>query len=126
MKLDFNSKLPIYHQISEMIKEAILNADLSAGDPIPSVREMSVNYGINPQTILNATALLINENVIEKKRGVGMFVSDSAKQILIEEEMKTFKSRQIPFIINRGEILGFNRKEICELIRKTGKGKKHE
>jgi len=122
MKLDLHSQMPIYLQIAEMIREAIVNGDIKASDSIPSVRQMSVEYGINPQTILKATSLLLQENILEKKRGLGLFVTDSAQEKLMLIEMKKYKNEFIPFLINRGNILGLTSNDICEIIKSTGEG----
>ena len=122
MKLDLHSQMPIYLQIAEMIREAIVKGDIKASDSIPSVRQMSVEYGINPQTILKATSLLLQENILEKKRGLGLFVTDSAQEKLMLIEMKKYKNEFIPFLINRGNILGFTSNDICEIIKSAGVG----
>ena len=122
MKLDLNSKIPIYMQISEIIREAVVAGDLKPNDSIPSVRQMCVEYGINPQTILNATSLLIQENILEKRRGVGMYVTSIAQEKLVSIELEKFRQEYIPFLVERGKLLGFTSNEICQIIKSIDKG----
>lgn len=117
MDLELNNQQPIYQQIAEMIRRAILSGDLKPGDPIPSVRRMCAEYGINPQTILNATQILISQNIIEKKRGMGMFVTQNAQRELLEAESIKFKEEDLPNILIRGHQLGMTPDEICAMLK---------
>ena len=117
MDLELNNQQPIYQQIAEMIREAILSGDLKPGDPIPSVRQMCAEYGINPQTILNATQILITEKIIEKRRGMGMFVTQNAHSELLKAESIKFKEEDLPNILIRGHQLGMTPDEICSLLK---------
>ncbi len=121
MKIDFDSKTPIYHQIAGLIRKAILAGDLKTGESIPSVRQMCVEYGINPQTILNATQLLIREGVIEKRRGLGMFVTENATDILKESGSRDFREKTLPAVVEKGRILGYTPEDICRMIQSIEK-----
>ncbi|NQV16569.1 GntR family transcriptional regulator, partial [bacterium] len=72
--MNFDQKTPIYQQLAESIRQDILSGALQEEEAIPSVRQISVDYSLNPQTVLNATQLLIQEGLLEKRRGLGLFV----------------------------------------------------
>ncbi|MFQ6677369.1 MAG: GntR family transcriptional regulator [Fidelibacterota bacterium] len=117
MNLDFSGNTPIYLQIADMIRDAILSGGLQEGEPIPSVRKMAVDYSINHQTILKATQILINENLIEKKRGQGMFVKSRAVKKLQKSETRVFLDKEIPAFIRRAKSLNMSQSEIIEKIK---------
>ncbi len=117
MELDLNNNTPIYLQIADMIRNSVITGDLSEGDAIPSVRQVSVEYGLNPQTILNATQLLIQEDVIEKRRGLGMFVKEGARESLVKLESDRFKQEVITDFVSRGKNLGYSQKQLCDLVK---------
>lgn len=119
MKIDFDSDTPIYLQIAEMIKAAILAGDIQEGEAIPSVRQMSVEHNLNPQTVLNATQLLLNDNLIEKKRGLGMFVTDGARSQLQKNESERFKQQEIPGIIDRAKLLDISKDELLQIVEES-------
>ncbi len=123
MELDFDNKTPIYLQITEMIRQSILSGDLAEGDAIPSVRQVSVEYGLNPQTVLNATQVLIQEGIIEKRRGLGMFVKKYALKQLRKSESENFRKERVPEFVQQGELLGLTADDLCELIKKNYKGR---
>jgi len=121
MILNLNADTPIYLQIAHMIRDAVLSGDLKAGDPIPSVRQMCTEYGINPQTILNATQVLIRENILEKHRGMGMFITGHARQALLQRESIKFTEEDIPQMLHRGQQLNMTADDICTLIKSISK-----
>ncbi len=118
MKLDFSDKTPIYLQIADLIRNAILTKAIVENEPIPSVRQLAVDYGINHQTILKATQILINEGIIEKKRGQGLFVTVGAVNTLQKLTLKSFIEKETPTFIDRAKSLNMNKSEIIEIINK--------
>ncbi len=121
MELSLNNETPIYLQIARMIRKAIIAGDLKEGDAIPSVRQISVQHSLNPQTILNATQILLQEGTVEKKRGLGMFVCTGARGKLITRESAVFRTEKTKDYIARGKILGYTEKQLCGLIREKYK-----
>ena len=117
MNLDFSNKTPIYLQITEMIRDAILSRGFAEGEPIPSVRRMAVKYNINHQTILKATQMLIEEGLIEKKRGQGMFVKTGAVKKLRKSETGMFVDKEIPAFVSRAKSLDISQTEIIKKIK---------
>jgi len=117
MAIDFKTDTPIYMQISEMIRKAILAGDIQEEEPIPSVRQISVEQNLNPQTVLNATQVLLNENLIEKRRGLGMYVQKGAREKLQHQERKSFQDDEIPDIVQRARLLGYSESELVEIVK---------
>lgn len=116
MTIEFKTDTPIYIQISEMIRKAILAGDIQEEEPIPSVRQISVEQNLNPQTVLNATQVLLNENLIEKRRGLGMYVQKGAREKLQHQERKSFQEEEIPDIVKRARLLGYSESELVEIV----------
>ena len=121
MSIDFDHKTPIYLQVAGMIRDAVAAGDLSEGEAIPSVREVSAEHGLNPQTVLNATKVLIDEGILEKRRGIGIFVKEGAQTSLLKVARQHFKTEELPAFMNRAKLLGFSGNEIQNLIRQKTK-----
>ena len=117
MTINFDHKIPIYLQVARIIRDAVAAGDLPEGEAIPSVRRVSVEQGLNPQTILNATRLLIDEGVLEKRRGIGIFVKEGARTALLGEELKRFKASDVPTLVDRARLLGLTRKVTLDLVK---------
>ena len=117
MTINFDHKTPIYLQVARIIRDAVVAGDLPEGEAIPSVRRVSVEQGLNPQTILNATRLLIDEGVLEKRRGIGIFVKEGARTALLGEELKRFKAADVPTLVGRARLLGLTRKATLDLVK---------
>ncbi|MFC1620100.1 GntR family transcriptional regulator [Candidatus Neomarinimicrobiota bacterium] len=117
MSINFDHKTPIYLQVAGMIRDAVAAGDLAEGQAIPSVREVSAEHGLNPQTVLNATRVLIDEGILEKRRGIGIFVKEGAPQALLKAARAHFKTEELPAFVNRARLLGFSGKEIQDLTK---------
>lgn len=110
--------LPIYIQIAKELEDNIFIGIYKEGEQIPSTTEISVGYKLNPATVLKGMNILVQENIIFKKRGVGMFVKEGAREMIKQKRMSSFKNDFITPLINEAKNLGFNKKEIVELIGK--------
>ncbi len=117
MTINFDHKTPIYLQVARMIRDAVASGGLPEGEAIPSVRQVSVEQGLNPQTVLNATRLLIDEGILEKRRGIGIFVKEGARKALLSEELKRFKTADVPALVSRARLLGLTRKATLDLVK---------
>jgi GntR family transcriptional regulator len=117
MSINFDHKTPIYLQVAGMIRDAVAAGDFSEGQAIPSVREVSAEHSLNPQTVLNATRVLIDEGILEKRRGIGIFVKEGAQQALLKAARMHFETEELPAFVSRSKLLGFSGKEIQDLIR---------
>ncbi len=117
--MNFDQKTPIYQQLAESIRQDILSGALPAETAIPSVRQISVEYGLNPQTVLNATQLLIQEGLLEKRRGLGMFVQKSARKQLNQSASDRFKNETILALIQEAQLLSISQTDLIKLIQKN-------
>lgn len=116
MSINFDSSKAIYLQLADLIRESIMSGALKGGEPIPSVRQLSTEYRLNPQTILNATQLLVAEGLLDKQRGRGYFVTDSAKNAVTKSALIEFKNVTIPDMVKQAKILKISKDELCKLI----------
>jgi GntR family transcriptional regulator len=98
MDREWNDDQPIYRQLRDLVVAMILDGVLDEGDPLPSVRNVAADYRVNPLTVLKGYQQLVDEQVVEKKRGVGMFVSAGARDLLLEGERQKFLAEQWPRI----------------------------
>ena len=115
MWLEDNNK-PIYKQITAYLEDLIFEKKLNPDDAIPSVRNMSVEFKINPQTILKAFNELINQGIIYKKRGMGMYVTHNARKLLITRQKKSYLNAELPRVIKRGINMDISKSEFKEII----------
>ena len=119
MQLDFGSDRPIFLQISENIEDAILSGAFPEDGQIPSITEFSVNYKINPATANKGINLLVDRGIVYKKRGVGMFVSKGATNILRGERREQFFENYIENLVQEARRLGISVEEISEMIGRS-------
>jgi len=96
MDPEWSDDRPIWRQIRERVVAMILDDLLKAGDPLPSVRVVAADTRVNPLTVLKAYQHLVDEDLVEKRRGVGMFVSDGARGRLLRDERETFLKETWP------------------------------
>lgn len=108
MQIKWNDKEPIYRQLRDKLVELILEGVFQNGDPLPSVRQVSSEHRINPITVSKAFQMLVDDDLIEKRRGVGMFVVAGARERLIVDERERFIREDWPQIIARIERLGLD------------------
>ncbi len=90
MDISWNNKEPIYLQLRDRLVELIIDGVLNEGDALPSVRQISSEQRINPVTVSKAIQLLVDEALVEKRRGLGMFVLTGAKEKLTQDEKSKF------------------------------------
>ena len=118
MKINPDQEKPIFIQIAEGIEDGILTGAFPEGSQIPSITEFSVNYKINPATALKGINLLVDENIIFKKRGVGMFVSNDAVKQLKEKRQNQFYNNYFSNLIEEAKRLGFSSDDIIAMIER--------
>ena len=98
MDEQWNDSQPIYRQIRDRVVAMILDGLLKEGDPLPSVRVVATESRVNPLTVLKAYQQLADERLVEKRRGLGMFINDGARDLLLEGERQRFLAEQWPEI----------------------------
>jgi DNA-binding transcriptional regulator YhcF (GntR family) len=126
MKSSLDSNRPIYLQIKEFIEEDILNGRLSPGEQIPSNSQLVSHYNINPVTVMKGINMLVDEGIIYKKRGLGMYVSPDAPEKLKRRFSQTFFQEHIEPLAALAKPLGFTLSQIHEMIDNAWKGEKND
>jgi GntR family transcriptional regulator len=104
----WNEDLPIYRQLRDRVVAMILEGVLSDGDALPSVRNVAAEYRLNPLTVLKGYQELVDEGLVEKKRGRGMFVNDGARKQLLKDERQRFIEKEWPVIFATIQRLGLD------------------
>ena len=98
MDVEWNDSQPIYRQLRDRVVAMILDGVLNDGEPLPSVRQVAAEYRINPLTVLKGYQELVDEDLVEKRRGLGMFVRTDARAALLKAERERFLSERWPTI----------------------------
>jgi GntR family transcriptional regulator len=115
----WNEDQPIYRQLRDRVVAMILEGVLGDGDALPSVRNVAAEYRLNPLTVLKGYQELVDEGLVEKKRGRGMFVNEGAHTALLKAERQRFLEKEWPLVQATIERLGLNTEEL--LLRESGK-----
>jgi GntR family transcriptional regulator len=104
----WNDNAPIYRQLKERVIAMILDGSLKEGDALPSVRQVAADFQLNPITVSRAYQELVDENLVEKKRGLGMYVIEGASAQLLASERERFVREEWPAMLARIERLGID------------------
>src|SRR5258705_13536504 len=112
MDREWNDSKPIYWQLRDRVVAMILDGVLKEGDPLPSVRNVAAEYRINPLTVLKSYQELVDEQLVEKKRGIGMFVNAGARDLLLKSERRKFLAEEWPRIHATIQRLGLKPREL--------------
>ena len=110
----WSDDLPIYRQLRDRVVAMILEGVLGDGDALPSVRNVAAEYRLNPLTVLKGYQELVDEGLVEKKRGRGMFVTDGARHRLLKDERQRFLEKEWPTVLATIERLGFDAAELLQ------------
>ncbi len=114
MDPEWNDSQPIYRQIRDRVVAMILEGVLNEGDPLPSVRNVASEYRVNPLTVLKAYQQLTDDGLVEKRRGMGMYINSGARALLLEGERERFLKEQWPEIAATIRRLGLDSKDLLE------------
>jgi len=123
MNREWNDHQPIYRQLRERVVHMILDGALKEGDPLPSVRNVAAEYRVNPLTVLKAYQELVDEALVEKRRGLGMFVKTGAHSLLVKGERQKFLNEHWPRVHATIRRLGLSPDELLKI---AGRSKKKE
>ena len=118
MDREWNDSQPIYRQLRDRVVALIHDGVLNEGDPLPSVRTVAAEYRLNPITVLKAYQHLADEQLVESRRGRGMFVNDGARKLLLQSERQRFLDEQWPAIHATIERLGLTPEELLDAAKK--------
>ena len=110
----WSDDIPIYRQLRDRVVAMILEGVLGDGDALPSVRNVAAEYRLNPLTVLKGYQELVDEGLVEKKRGRGMFVNEGARQQLLKDERLRFVEKEWPKILETIDRLGLDTKQLLE------------
>jgi len=119
MDREWNDNQPIYRQLRDRVVAMILDGLLKEGDPLPSVRNVAAEYRVNPLTVLKGYQQLVEEGLIESRRGLGMFVNAGARDLLFQSERQKFLAEEWPRIHESIQRLGLTAEDLLD-----GKGRR--
>jgi len=117
MKKKLDESRPIYVQIKEYIEDSIIQGTIQAGERVPSTNELAKFYNINPATARQGVNELVQENVLQKRRGVGMFVTNDAKDILLEKRKMQFYHLFIVPLKEEAKKLNISESQLIAMIK---------
>jgi GntR family transcriptional regulator len=118
MEREWNDSQPIYRQLRDRVVALILDGLLNEGDPLPSVRNVAADYRVNPITVLKAYQELVDEQLVEKKRGRGMYINVGARELLLAGEREKFLAEHWPRVHATIRRLGLTSEELLGGVRK--------
>ena len=114
MDREWNDSQPIYRQLRDRVVAMILDGVLKEGDPLPSVRNVAAEYCVNPLTVLKGYQELVEEGLVESRRGLGMFINTGARKRLLEGERQKFLSEEWPRVSATIQRLGLKAEELLD------------
>jgi GntR family transcriptional regulator len=112
MDREWNDSQPIYRQLRDRVVAMILDGVLKEGDPLPSVRTVAAEYRVNPLTVLKGYQQLVDDGLVETRRGLGMFVNPGARKLLLQGERQKFLAEDWPRIHSTIQRLGLNAEDL--------------
>src|SRR5512145_2027937 len=114
MDREWNNSQPIYRQLRDLVVAMILDGILQEGDPLPSVRTVAAEYRVNPLTVLKGYQKLVDDRLVETRRGLGMFVNAGARKLLLQAERERFLEEEWPKVMETIERLGLKPEELLQ------------
>jgi GntR family transcriptional regulator len=114
MDREWNDREPIYRQLRDRVVAMILDGLLKEGDPLPSVRNVAAEYRVNPLTVMKAYQQLVDDRLVESRRGRGMYVNAGARDLLLEAERRKFLAEQWPGVLATIHRLGLAPAELLQ------------
>ena len=112
MSHEWDDSQPIYRQLRDRVVAMILDSVLNEGDPLPSVRTVAADYRVNPLTVLKAYQQLTDEQIVEKRRGVGMFIKGGVREELLRNERQRFLADEWPGVLATIQRLGLKAEDL--------------
>jgi GntR family transcriptional regulator len=117
MNHEWHDSQPIYRQLRDRVVAMIIDGVIKEGDPLPSVRNVAAEYRVNPLTVLKGYQHLVDDQLVEKKRGLGMFIKAGARDLLLQGERQKFLKEQWPRIHATIQRLGLTPKELLDAAK---------
>ncbi len=116
MRIDESSLVPIFIQVARWLEEEILNEHILEEEQVPSTNQLAAMYRINPATARKGFDLLVDEGILYKKRGIGMFVSTGAKELLLRKSRERFVNESVHTLMAEAKKLGLTKKDVISII----------
>jgi GntR family transcriptional regulator len=120
VSFEWNDRQPIYRQLRDLVVERIMDGSFAEGRPVPSVRQVAADYQINHLTVGKAYQELVDAGLLEKRRGLGMFVTEGARRSLTSEEQARFFAQELPAFVERVNSLGLNMRVVVDQLKQQG------
>ncbi len=124
MDPNWNDNQPIYRQLRDRVVAMIIDGTLKDGEALPSVRNVAAEYQLNPLTVLKGYQALVDENLVEKRRGLGMFVKEGARKNLTRDERQRFLEEEWPVVLDTIQRLGMDPEELLRAAKQRAGEKK--
>ncbi|WP_378127226.1 GntR family transcriptional regulator [Cohnella boryungensis] len=121
MNITFDDKQPIFQQVAYLIEDDILNGTFRVDEQVLSVAQFSQTFQINPATVVKGIGLLVNEGILYKKRGLGMYVATDAKQKIQVKRKDRFYNELLSDLLNEADKLGLTTDNIMDMIKQLRK-----
>ena len=118
--IQWSDGAPIYRQLKERVVAMMLDGVLKPGDALPSVRQVAAEYQLNPITVSRAYQELADEALVEKRRGLGMYVTEEASKKLLASERERFLKEEWPLVLERIQRLGLSTEELLKPLARNG------
>lgn len=119
MNISWNDNAPIYRQLRDRVVAMILDGVLKQGDALPSVRQVAADFQLNPITVSKAYQELVDDNLVEKRRGLGMYVTEGAREALLRSEREHFLNEEWPQLYARLKRMNLDIKVLMQKIRES-------
>src|SRR5947208_6686930 len=119
MEREWNDSQPIYRQLRDRVVALILDGVLNEGDPLPSVRNVAAEHRLNPITVLKAYQELVDEQLVEKRRGRGMYINTGTRELLLRAEREKFLAEHWPRVFATIQRLGLTAEELLDAGRQA-------
>jgi GntR family transcriptional regulator len=116
VNVEWNDNQPIYRQLRDMVVERIMDGTFVEGEAVPSVRQVAADYQINHLTVGKAYQELVDAGLLEKRRGLGMFVTGGARGALTNDEQQRFLDEEVPAFAERVRVLGLDMNKVVEML----------
>ena len=126
MDPEWNDSQPIYRQVRDRVVAMILDGLLKDGDPLPSVRTVAADSRVNPLTVLKGYQQLVDEHLVESRRGRGMFINEGARELLLKGERERFLAEEWPRVHALIQRLGLSPKELLDAAPPESKAAEEE
>jgi GntR family transcriptional regulator len=117
---EWDDSQPIYRRLRDRVVAMIIEGNLKEGDPLPSVRNVAAENRINPLTVLKAYQQLVDEQLVEKRRGLGMYVRENVRGLLVEAERRRFLEKEWPPVRDTIQRLGLSAEELLAPHKANG------